>query len=326
MPVRRRAFAVVLVAVTLVLAASWFGWGREGLRPVAPAGTGADEINDLYAFIGFFAVAIFLSVTIPLALIIARYRERGLPREAEGPQLRGNTRLELAWTLGAVVIVLVISGFTLYKAGGTDDPARAAGDGDELPITVEGRQFYWRYVYPNGAVAIDRLRLPVGREAKLQVTAPEWDVVHSFWVPALGGKRDAVPGEVNDLRLRPTKTGVYDGKCAELCGIQHAAMEFQAEVLPAGEFDRWVERAAEPDDLGSELWEGVCTKCHFAAPEYAPSLAGNPLLGDEQAIREIVTQGRGRMPPVGRGWTERELDALTTYVEALAPQGSDDGS
>ena len=138
---RRTLVAAILVGVTVLLAASWFGWGKEGARPVAPATTGADDINELYAFIGFFAVAIFLSVMIPLALIVARYRERGLPREVEGPQIRGNTRLELLWTVIPVGFVLVITAFTLYKASGIIDPASAAGE-DELEIAVEGRQFY----------------------------------------------------------------------------------------------------------------------------------------------------------------------------------------
>jgi cytochrome c oxidase subunit 2 len=326
-PVRRRTLvAVVLVAGVVILAGSWFGIsGRQGLTPVEPSGPTAEGIDELYLFIGFFAALIFLSVMIPLALILARYRERGLPREAEGPQIRGNTRLELLWTAIPIGIVAILVGFTLYQAGGIEDPARAGEDENALEITVEGRQFYWRYVYPNGAVAIDRLRLPVDRVARLRITAPEWDVVHSYWIPGLGGKRDAVPGQVNELELRPDRTGVFDGKCGELCGLQHSAMNFEAEVLTAEEFDSWVEQATQAEELGQTIWENVCSKCHFAAPEYAPNIAGNPLLGDADAITQIVTQGRGRMPAVGRGWSERELEALTEYLATLAPQESDDG-
>ena len=329
MLVRRRTLvAVVLVAGVVILAGSWFGFsGRQGLTPVEPSGPSAEGIDELYLFIGFFAALIFLSVMIPLALILARYRERGLPRDAEGPQIRGNTRLELLWTAIPIGIVAILVGFTLYQAPNIEDPARAGEEANALEIQVEGRQFYWRYVYPNGAVAIDRLRLPVDRVARLRITAPEWDVVHSYWIPALGGKRDAVPGQVNELELRPERTGVFDGKCGELCGLQHSAMNFEAEVLTAAEFDSWVEQAAEGEELGQTIFEDVCSKCHFAAPEYAPNIAGNPLLGDADAITQIVTQGRGRMPAVGRGWSERELDALTEYLATLAPQEEgDDGS
>ena len=327
MLVRRRTLvAVVLVAGVVILAGSWFGFsGRQGLTPVEPSGPSAEGIDELYLFIGFFAALIFLSVMIPLALILARYRERGLPREAEGPQIRGNTRLELLWTAISIGIVAILVGFTLYEAPKVEDPARAGEDENALEITVEGRQFYWRYVYPNGAVAIDRLRLPVDRVARLRITAPEWDVVHSYWIPALGGKRDAVPGQVNELELRPERTGVFDGKCGELCGLQHSAMNFEAEVLPAAEFDSWVEQATRADELGRTIFEDVCSKCHFAAPEYAPNIAGSPTLGDADAITRIVTEGRGRMPAVGRGWSERELEALTEYLATLAPEESADG-
>jgi cytochrome c oxidase subunit 2 len=326
-PVRRRTLvAAVLIVLAVALAGSWFGFsGRQGLTPVEPSGPSAEGIDELYLFIGLFAALIFLSVMIPLALILSRYRERGLPRDAEGPQIRGNTRLELLWTAISIGIVAILVGFTLYEAPNVEDPGRTAERANALEIQVEGRQFYWRYVYPNGAVAIDRLRLPVDRVARLRITAPEWDVVHSYWIPALGGKRDAIPGEVNELELFPDRTGVFDGKCGELCGLQHSAMNFEAEVLTAAEFDSWVEQAAEDGELGRTIFEDVCSKCHFAAPEYAPNIAGSPTLGDAEAITRIVTEGRGRMPAVGRGWSERELEALTEYLATLAPAENGDG-
>jgi cytochrome c oxidase subunit II len=328
---RRNVVAAILVGILVILAGSWFGFGgRRGLTPVAPAATGAEEISDLYSFIGLFAVVIFLSVTIPLALIIARYRERGLPREVEGPQITGQTRLEILWTAIPFVIVLLICAVVLYVAPRIADPATAAEDGD-LTVEVVGSQFYWRYVYENGAVALDTLVLPVDRVAELHVTSPETDVIHSFWAPALGGKIDAIPGVENELNLRPNRTGRFRGVCAELCGIQHSAMELWVEVLPQDEFDRWLERTgreqrAGRSDLGQIQFERVCSKCHFAAPEYAPNIATNPQLGDAEAIRQLVTEGRGRMPAVGREWSEQELDALTGYLETIAPPEESDGS
>lgn len=330
---RNPLLAAVLVAAAVVLAASWFGFsGRQGLTPVQPASPGTEGIDQIYLFIGVCAVVVFLAVMIPLALILARYREQAQPREVEGPQIRGNTKLELTWTVLPTLIVVAIIGFTLYKAGGIREPARAAGERADVQIRVEGRQFYWRYVYENGAIAIDRLRVPVDRVVELDVTAPGADVVHSFWAPALTGKVDAIPGVVNHLRFRADRTGVFEGKCAELCGIQHGAMLLSVEVLPAAEFDRWVERTRTEQEgrpsrqLGEAQWAGVCSKCHFSAPEYAPNLIGNPLLGNREAVTDIVRNGRGLMPAVGRGWTEDEMRALLAYVRQFAPQEEGDGS
>lgn len=97
-----------------------------------------------------------------------------------------------------------------------------------LRIAVEGRMWEWRFRYPGGAESVGVLHLPVGREVELAVTSP--DVIHSFWIPRLGGKIDAIPGHTNLIRLRADAPGEYGGVCAEYCGIGHAAMDFTAEA------------------------------------------------------------------------------------------------
>lgn len=208
---------------------------------------------------------------------------------------------------------MAIGAFTFVKLDGV----RAADARPDLVVKVEGRQFSWRFVYPNGAIAFDTLRLPVDRTVRLELSSPAGDVIHSFWVPALGGKIDAIPGVDTHLTLTPTRTGTFDGKCAELCGIQHGAMLLTAHVVPQAEFDRWLEQAVDREDLGQEIFDRVCSKCHFAAPEYAPNIAGNPLLADADALRTIVREGRGRMPAVGETWTRREVDALVEFAGGI---------
>jgi len=319
--VRRFFISGLLVAGLVVLVGvgflAWIG-SRGGLTPVAPAGDGAKGIQAIYVFVGAFASAIFLVVTVPLALFTIRFRQGTRDRSVEGPQIRGHARLELMWTAVPVLILIAIGVFTFVKLGGIRSPAQAAGGPGELVVKVESRQFYWRFVYANGAVSFDTIRLPVDRTVRLEITAPDWDVIHSFWVPALGGKTDAIPGVTNELRLRPTKTGTFLGKCAELCGIQHSAMLFTAEVVPQAEFERWLGRATSRDDLGQEIFQTVCSKCHFAAPEYAPNIAGNPILADADALRTLVENGRRRMPPVGRDWSERELEALLEFTGGMS--------
>jgi len=269
-----------------------------------------------------FVVAIFLLVEVLLVVFVVRYRRRNRPREADGAQIHGANRLELAWTIAPVVILFAIAAFVFAKLPGIQDvPAATAGE-ENLVVEVTGTQFTWEFRYPNGVVAIDRLRAPEGRTVELHVTAPDWDVVHSWWIPALGGKIDAIPGKVNTTWFAAERVGLFPGQCAELCGIYHAKMLASVEVLPAEEFDAWLaereeQQAAGTSPLGEELWEGACAKCHGldGEGEYGPRIAGTELIADADAIEGLLREGRGAMPPVGRDWNDAEMDALTDYLE-----------
>jgi cytochrome c oxidase subunit II len=240
-PVRRKIlFACLsLLALAFVLTGSALA-GNGGVAPPAETPQ-AGRIQDLYWFILAISAVIFLIVEVSLILFIVQYRNRGRPRTDEGPQIRGHTRLELIWTGIPVLILVAIMTFVFYKLPGIQDIPEANAAGEKVTVEVEGRQFYWRYIYPNGAVSVNELRLPAGRPIELELTAPAHDVIHSWWVPELAGKMDAVPGKVNHLRfVAPTKTGVYEGQCAEFCGVQHALMLASARTVPPAEFDSWV--------------------------------------------------------------------------------------
>jgi cytochrome c oxidase subunit 2 len=317
-PVRRKLLAPCLSLGAALVLPGAAAAGNGGFAPVDPASPNADSIEDIYWLLAAVGAFVFLTVTVPLVVFIVRYRHRGRDRSVEGPQVRGNTNLEIGWTIGAVLILVVIASFVFYKLPGIR--TLEAGAAGELRVQVEGRQFYWRYVYPNGAVAIDRLRAPADQVVKLEITAPEGDVNHSFWVPALGGKFDAIPGITNQTSFLG-HPGLYRGQCAELCGIQHAAMNAEVEILPRDEFERWVdERAGDTASLGEEQWNGVCAKCHYPGDEgrlIGPSLSATQLQ-DAEALAEIVRTGRNKMPAVGRGWTDEEIRALTEYTKRLA--------
>ena len=187
---------------------------------------------------------------------------------------------------------------------------------------MKGYRYYWNFTYPNGVIAVDNLRAPVGQTVKLDISAPDFEVIHSWWIPALGGKFDAIPGVTNESWFRANAPGIYRGQCAEFCGIQHAAMTAQVEALPREEFESWLEEEAEAQeagtsDLGEETYTGACAKCHGLAGEgdIGPGLAGNSLLQDANALENVIRNGRGAMPPVGQDWSERQLDALTDYLE-----------
>lgn len=317
-PVRRFLALWLSLGAALVLAASAAA-GTGGFAPPDPDSPGAAGIRDIYWLLLGIGGFIFLLVTVPLVIFIVRYRSGGRDRSVEGPQVRGNRNLEIGWTVGAALILVVIAGVVFYKLPGIRN-LEEAGAAGELRVQVEGRQFYWLYRYPNGAVAIDRLRVPQGRVVHAEITAPEGDVIHSFWVPALQGKFDAIPGVTNSLEFKAEDLGIYPGQCAEFCGIQHAEMDIEVEVLPADEFERWVDgRAGDVQALGEEEFEGVCGKCHRLGDEkrlIGPSLAAAQLQNPE-ALEEIVRNGRGKMPAVARGWTDEQLRALVEHARRM---------
>ncbi len=318
----RHIVAIVSALVVLLAGASAALAGNGGFAPVPPESPNADGISQSWWFVTAFVFGIFLLVEVLLVLFVVRYRRRNRPRDADGAQIHGANRLELAWTIGPVVILFAIAAFVFAKLPGIQDVPAATGGEENLVIEVTGTQFTWSYRYPNGVVAIDRMRAPEGRTVELKVTAPDWDVVHSWWIPALGGKIDAIPGRINTTWFEAKRAGVFLGQCAELCGIYHAKMLASVEVLPAEEFDAWLseretQQVAGTSPLGEELWEGTCAKCHGLDGEggYGPRIAGSELLQDPEAVEKLLRDGRGNMPPVGREWDDDEMKALTDYLE-----------
>jgi cytochrome c oxidase subunit 2 len=322
---------VVLVGVGFL---SWIGTSR-GLVPVRPASPNDRDIQELYVVIGAFASFIFLVVTVPLAVFVVRFRSGGRPRDEDGPQIRGHGSLELAWTVVPILILIAIATFTFVRLSGISNAPAAS---NALDVKVIGRQFYWQYEYPNGVIAIDRLRAPVGRVVNLTIVAPIFDVNHSWWVPELGGKRDAIPGVTNHTWFQATRTGVFEGRCAELCGVQHAFMRTSVEAMPGGVFDRWLASQASAQRrgasaLGGEIFEGVCATCHgdHGQGGYARKIDNNAIFDDPAATKQLLEQGVQNgtrvMPPVGRDWSALELQAAVRYLRRnLGPQTAGGGT
>ena len=301
------------------------------LAPVAPESSNAEGIRDSYLFVSIFVAAIFVLVEGLLIGFIWRYRRQKRARFEDGAPIHGATKLELAWTAAPVIVLFLVAAFIFIQLPGIKDIPDATAGEQQLEIKVTGRQFYWQYEYPNGAIAIDQMRAPAGVPVKLVVSAPDSDVIHSWWIPALGGKIDAIPGRTNETWFEADKEGVYTGQCAELCGLEHARMLASVEVMSRSAFDAWLEQATTNDgaaELGKEEWEGVCAKCHGLAGEggIARRIAGSPTLSNPQALETVVRNGRatrtGVMPAVGAGWTEAQIEALATYLKENPPSGN----
>lgn len=210
-------------------------------------------------------LAIFAVVATVLLVAIRRFRERD--PAALPPQVRGNARLELAWTIAPAIVLTFIAFPTVTAVFRT----QALPPPDALRVRVTGHQWWWEFQYPDlGITTASDLHLPAGRPVALEVTS--LDVIHSFWVPQLGGKRDTLPGQVNRILLTPATPGVYLGQCAEFCGVSHANMRHAAIVQSAEEFQAWVtrEKAApaepaegSPASKGRELFQTyACVGCH----------------------------------------------------------------
>lgn len=313
----------LLAAVLAVLATAGSALAENGgFTPVEPASPNAERINDSYLWVSLFTGVILVAVHVALILFIVRYRRRRRARSEDGAQIHGNTNLEIAWSLAPVLILTVIAGYIFYKLPGIQEVPAASAEGGRTDVAVKGYRFYWNYTYENGVIAVDNLRAPAGQNVRLEITSAETDVIHSWWIPQLGGKFDAIPGRVNETWFNAGQPGIYRGQCAEFCGIQHAAMTMQTEVLPREEFEQWLEDEAEAQEngtsgLGQETYAAACAKCHGIEGEgdIGPPLRNNALAADPKAVEQVVRQGRGQMPSVGPDWTDRQMDALTTYLE-----------
>jgi len=317
--VRRSLVVAVLIALAAAGAAVA---GNGGVAPVEPMSPNAERINDSYLWISIFTGAILLVVEGALIWFVVRYRADRRRRDEDGAQIHGNTNLEIAWTVVPVLIVAAIGSFIFYKLPGIADVPSARAEGGRVDVAVKGYRYYWNYGYALGVIAVDRLRAPAEQNVRLEVTSADFDVIHSWWIPRLGGKFDAIPGQVNETWFNAQGPGIYRGQCAEFCGIQHAAMTAEVEAMPREEFEAWLDEEAQAQEagtssLGAETYAGACAKCHGPEGEgdIGPRLRGNPLLADANAVEKVVRDGRRKMPPIGTDWEARQMDALTEYLE-----------
>src|SRR5438309_5737191 len=154
-PVRRKIFVLVLaLGAALALAAVAYA-GNGGFAPETPHSPNASRINDSYKWISIFTAAIFVVVEGSLIWFVIRYRRRGRPRSAEGPQIHAHTRLELIWTAVPVLVLAAIVAFVFYKLPGIKNVPSAKAEGGPLVVKIDAHQFYWQFEYPNGARSID---------------------------------------------------------------------------------------------------------------------------------------------------------------------------
>ncbi|HEX6511102.1 MAG TPA: cytochrome c oxidase subunit II [Chloroflexota bacterium] len=200
----------------------------------------ADEIQFLLKLTFFAALGVGIIVEAALVIVLIRYRRRRAPAGLP-PQIHGNTPVEVVWTIIPAVLLAVVAFFTTPIIFST----QAAPPSNSLTIRAIGHQWWWEFEYPGlGVVTANEVHMPLGQTATFDLESA--DVMHSFWLPRLGGKRDVIPNHVNNLWWAPNEIGTTPGQCAQFCGTSHANMRMIAVVQSPAGFDTWVANQKAP--------------------------------------------------------------------------------
>lgn len=301
------------------------------------ASAGAGTVDALFYGLLTVCGAMTLAVVVLVAWFGWRYRAGSRARRSP-PLSEGRTRaLEIGWSLVLLTTFLGLFAWatTLYLDMYRDPP------GDALTINVIGKQWMWKLQHPDGTREINTLHVPAGRRVRLRITSQ--DVIHSFFVPAFRLKRDAVPGMYSTMWFEATEPGEYRLFCAEYCGTDHALMRGKVVVLPAADYQAWLEEngtGPAPAVAGRNLFRAHgCSGCHQGDSQVrAPSLAGVfgrtvPLAGggtvraDEAYLRDsilrpnkhVVAGYRPVMPSFQGQISEDEVLQVIAYLKSLEP-------
>lgn len=330
------AVALLVVAVTVVLSVA-IG-GIDSVLPTLASEQGGyvDRLLGVELQLIIFVFALIMVVMLYSAVVFRRKSDD----DQDGAYFRGNTLLEVVWTVIPLVVVLVLATVSANFLLKVEKSAA-----DEIPVTVVGFQWDWRFEYPDYGISSTELNMPLDRQVRFEMTAE--DVIHSFWVPEFRIKQDLVPGITTTLRIRPTEPGQYMVRCAELCGTRHSYMNRQVNVMEQDEFDAWVadeQAAAEqlsPVELGEKLaQENGCQSCHsvdgttLVGPTWQglfgserPLEDGTTAIADEAYLLNAIIDPNAQiekgfpanvMPlDYGERFTEEEVNALVAFIESL---------
>ena len=275
-----------LVALAL-LAAMAAGCATGRLDATKPIGQEAQDIDFLMRLSGWMAVGVGIFVAAAVFAIIVKFRAKPTDDPDDlPPQIHGNRKAELTWTIIPTALLVFLTIFTLPTVFALAEVRPGP------TIKVEGQQWWWQFSYDldedgqYDIVTANDLVIPTGEEINLEIHSN--DVIHSFWIPQLNGKKDAVPGRIHDWRISSDEPGIFYGECVEFCGLSHANMQMRTIVLTPDDFERWVEEqlagkaAAQalpteetPEAAGATLFETHCISCHVVDGAYESAAGGN---------------------------------------------------
>lgn len=314
-----RAWLATVGVVSLVLLAGCSNDGRP-LTTLDPQGQASRDIHTLVKPVFIIAGVVFLFVNLGVVYVALRFRRSNDGADEFPEQVHGNRALELGWTILPGIILFGVAIFTLvtlFKL--SNEPDDASKDFD---VTVVGHQWWWSYEYDLGRdgtvdfTTANEMIIPVGVPVHLDITSR--DVIHSFWIPALNGKKDAAPGRVHPLWMEADHAGRYLGQCTEFCGLSHAYMRMLVEAKEPGEFASWVEEQMEEAAIpaandaaarrGLETFVSQCTTCHVVKGVNGPDCEA---IKEEDEYKADESCWVGAAPFVGAAQMAGEAPDLT---------------
>jgi cytochrome c oxidase subunit II len=336
----RRHFVIVGILVIVLSILIYYGLDSAGLMPVE-ASVQATEIDWMWNLEVVAMSFLFALIVVPMGYSLVVFRRRkGDTTDAE--HMEGNTRLEIAWT---IIPLFVVMAYAYLGAINLAETRRV--DPNAMIVKVKGIQWSWSFEYPavNGVSVIsDELHLLKGKQVLLRMTSQ--DVIHSFWVPEFRVKQDLVPGRFTELRITPIREGNYKVRCAELCGTSHAFMEKPVVVSSQADFDTWMadqldkakEALATPEGHGQALVAANgCAACHSinGAPGIGPTwfgvygsqvelTDGSVVTADEAYLTESIKSPQAKivasfetqlMPTYG--FPDEDIADIVAYIKTL---------
>jgi cytochrome c oxidase subunit II len=329
----KRLAAALLLGLLATLALA--GCTVNNANMLEPAGPQADAESQVFYVILILAIVIFSGVFAVLLYSIIRFRER--PGSAVPRQTFGHNALEIAWTVVPTLGLAALLAYTIITLFGPLAPPA----NPDMTVKVIGHQWWWEFRYQDqNIVTANELHIPQGKTVKLLLESN--NVIHSFWVPAIAGKTDVIPGQHNTMWLEANKTGTYRGECTEFCGQQHAHMNFIVVVDSQPDYDAWATNQLHGPSADSQAMDGAkifaqrCATCHLinGSTERVSQIGPNLThVGSRQQIGAGVLENTpdnlrswihdtqlikpGNDMPAFTNLNDQDLSALVAYIDSL---------
>jgi len=325
-PVRSPRLRTLALGLLLVAVAA--GCASDApLDTLEPEGPAARSIDNLLNPVMIIAGVVFLLVELGIVFLVIRFRRRKDDDGELPAQTHGNLVLELGWTILPAVILAFVAVATLATLFDLYEETE-----DALQVDVVGQQWWWDFQYDvdgdgeHDFRTANEMVIPAGTPVDLTISS--MDVIHSFWIPALNGKRDAVPGREHDWSLEADEPGTYWGQCTEYCGLSHANMRMRVIALPQEEYDAWVENQMLPAEAatgdavaGEELFTSTCTSCHQVRGLNDDYTGAATVSGTAPELTHLMSRSTFA-GSLFRLYAQADDEDLSTFYDHLAEEGT----